>query len=118
MRVDIFSQVSKLEGSYMVILTGSPSLAKRQEYPSASSSFAAADPTSSQGGINTTIARDGPLLDRVQLLTTPVIAGFLVSFLLLLPILHLGIASLAAIQVPPRMLEIGKTLVNKDRKDQ
>lgn len=62
---------------------------------------------------------DGSYPDYFDIFTTPLITALLVSFGLLLPILLFGIYSLAGIQVPPRMMEIGKSLsVNKDRKDQ
>lgn len=60
-----------------------------------------------------------PALDVFQIFTTPLISALLISFGLLLPIALFGIYALAGIQVPPRMMEIGKNLsVDKSRKDQ
>lgn len=42
---------------------------------------------------------DAPLLERVQLLSTPVITSLLISFGVLIPILMFGISALAGIQV-------------------
>lgn len=68
---------------------------------------------------NETRGNGTALLDRYELFSTPVILAVLVSFGIIVPILLLGISSLVGVQVPPRMLEISKTLsVNKDRKDQ
>ncbi|ORY33424.1 hypothetical protein BCR39DRAFT_519954 [Naematelia encephala] len=102
----------------------SPSVAtkiKRQEYPfppssSSSSITTTSTATSTSAPGNST---KGPLLDRVQILTTPIIVALLISFLIFIPIVGLGVSALAGIQVPPRMMEIGKGLtVGKDRKDQ
>jgi hypothetical protein len=58
-------------------------------------------------------------LDRVQLLTTPIITALLISLLIFVPVVMFGVSALAGIQVPPRMLEIGKGMtVGKDKKDQ
>ena len=114
---DVFGTVSHLPSPQLLILTGSSSLSKRQEapLPAQTSSLPHSRPT----GINTTLPTNGPLLDRVQLLTTPIITGVLVTFGLFIPILYLGIYALVGIQVPPRMLEIGKSMsVGRDRKDQ
>ena len=107
---------------------------KRQEWPfpsdptetesATASSTATSSPEESTSSVprpdrNSTIPTDGPLLERVQILTTPVITGLLLSFGVLLPILYVAVSALAGIQVPPRMMEIGKSLsVTKDRKDQ
>ena len=107
----------------LIILTGtssSPSLTKRQDPPSPS------DPTSdpsSTSGLNTTVPTGGPLLDRVQLLTTPIITALLISLGLFIPIIGFGVSALAGIQVPPRMMEISKGMIvgkdrGEDRKDQ
>lgn len=62
---------------------------------------------------------DAPLLDRIQLFTTPLLTALLVSFLIFIPVIMLGISSLAGIQVPPRMMEISKGLqVSKEKKEQ
>ncbi|KAL1412776.1 hypothetical protein Q8F55_000524 [Vanrija albida] len=112
---------SDLPKRHLVVVTGTRDLSKRQneekpfisEAPS-SSHTATADEDIAAPGNGTK-----PPRDEVTLLTTPVIVGLLLSFGVLLPILLVGVSQLAAIQVPPRMLEISKTLsVNKDRKDQ
>ncbi|WWC91714.1 uncharacterized protein L201_006660 [Kwoniella dendrophila CBS 6074] len=130
---------SDLSEPYILLLTGSGSTPsssssqqeKRQERPfpthithsaSATTTFSAptSTSTSSPSKHNSTIpSKDAPLLERVQLLTTPIITSLLITFLIFLPILGFGISMLTSIQVPPRMLEIGKTLsVDKGRKDQ
>lgn len=103
------------------MVTGTRDLSKRQndEKP-----FMSEAPTSSHTAkLDDEDAAPGngtkPGRDETAILTTPIIVGLLLSFGVLLPILFVGISQLAAIQVPPRMLEISKTLsVNKDRKDQ
>lgn len=51
--------------------------------------------------------------------TAPLLTGLLISFGVLLPILVASIKMLHGVQVPPRMMEIGKVkAVTKDRKDQ
>lgn len=68
---------------------------------------------------NGTVPTDAPLLDRVQILTTPVITALLISFGIFVPLIMFGVNALAGIQVPPRMLEIGKTIaVSRDKKEQ
>nr|XP_018260870.1 uncharacterized protein I303_06587 [Kwoniella dejecticola CBS 10117]OBR83028.1 hypothetical protein I303_06587 [Kwoniella dejecticola CBS 10117] len=126
--------------SYILLLTGSGSSqpssvpvenAKRQERPfpthithsaSATTTLQATSTSTATGSPrrNSTIpSKDAPLLDRVQLLTTPIITSLLIVFLILLPILGFGISMLTSIQVPPKMMEISKSLaVGKDRKDQ
>jgi len=113
---DTSSILADIASPYILIVTGShASAAKREELPLQSSSQLVKP--SNPVNDNTTV--QGPLLDRVQILTTPLITGLLVVFLLLLPILYVGISALVGIQVPPRMLEIGKSMqVGKDRKDQ
>lgn len=112
-----------------MLLTGThPPVEKRQERPfpkhsSTSASSATGTSTStatpSSGKHNSTIPTGGPLLDRVQILTTPIITGVLITFLIFLPIIGFGIWALAGIQVPPRMMEIGKGMVvGKEKKDQ
>ncbi|RXK36546.1 hypothetical protein M231_06205 [Tremella mesenterica] len=96
---------------------------KRQEQPFPSDSPSSPedpdDEPSSTPTRNSTIPTGGPLLDRVQIITTPIILGLLISLGVLLPILVVGISALAGIQVPPRMLEIGKSLsVSQERKEQ
>ncbi|TXT10875.1 hypothetical protein VHUM_02380 [Vanrija humicola] len=113
---------------HLVVVTGTRDLSKRQndekpfmsEAPSSSHTATLADDEDAAPG-NGTKPGNGtrPGRDETAYLTTPVIVGLLLSFGVLLPILFVGISQLAAIQVPPRMLEISKTLsVNKDRKDQ
>ncbi|WVQ66996.1 uncharacterized protein L199_005188 [Kwoniella botswanensis] len=129
---------SSLPEPYILLLTGSSSSSssqeKRQERPfpthithSASATTTLSGPTSTSTSEpsntpnrNSTIpSKDAPLLERVQLLTTPIITSLLITFGIFLPILGFGISMLTSIQVPPRMLEIGKSLsVGKDRKDQ
>lgn len=128
-RLDVLSHVSRLNPkSDLIILTGtstSPSRVRRQdpqdpddpqdpEYPQDPS----ADPSESPL-INSTAPTNGPLLDRVQLLTTPIITALLITFMLFVPIIAFGVSALMGIQVPPRMMEISKSMiVGKDRKDQ
>lgn len=51
--------------------------------------------------------------------TAPLLTGLLISFGVLLPVLLVSIKMLSGVQVPPRMMEIGKVkAVSKDRKDQ
>jgi len=74
---------------------------------------------SANSTLNTTAPTGGPLLDRVQLLTTPIITALLITFGLFVPIIGFGVSALAGIQVPPRMMEISKGMVvGKDRKEQ
>ena len=121
---DISALIDGLPTPYVFILTGSQKAttppSKRQEAPFPSESKPADEPSqTSRPGDNGNSTAGLPLLGRVQILTTPIITSLLVVFLLLLPILYVGISALAGIQVPPRMLEIGKaTTVGKDRKDQ
>ena len=62
---------------------------------------------------------NAPLLDRVQLFTTPLLTALLISFLIFIPVIMLGIKSLADIQVPPRMMEISRgAQVSKEKKEQ
>ncbi|KAK8853216.1 hypothetical protein IAR55_003918 [Kwoniella newhampshirensis] len=83
------------------------------------SSATSTSTASSRPHHNSTIPTGGPLLERVQLLTTPIITSLLITFGLFLPIAAFGVSALAGIQVPPRMMEIGKGLVvDKGRKDQ
>ncbi|WVW86154.1 hypothetical protein I302_108195 [Kwoniella bestiolae CBS 10118] len=128
---------STLPEPYILLLTGSPSPnenKKRQERPfpthithsasatttlTAPTSTSTAEPTSRPNRNSTIPSKDAPLLERVQLLTTPIITSLLITFGIFLPILGFGISMLTSIQVPPRMMEIGKSLsVGKDRKDQ
>lgn len=129
------AQVPVPASRHLMLLTGThPPIDKRQERPfpqrpsstSASSSSSTSTSTStstssatpSSGRHNSTIPTGGPLLDRVQILTTPIITGVLISFLIFLPIIGFGIWALASIQVPPRMMEISKGMVvSKDKKD-
>ncbi|WOO82333.1 uncharacterized protein LOC62_04G005827 [Vanrija pseudolonga] len=106
---------------HLVVVTGTRDLSKRQndekpfmsEAPTSSHTATLADEAAAPGN------GTKPGRDETAYLTTPIIVGLLLSFGVLLPILLVGISQLAAIQVPPRMLEISKTLsVNKDRKDQ
>jgi len=107
----------------MMLLTGTHPIDKRQERPfplrpTSSSSSASRPSSSSSDRSNSTIPTGGPLLERVQILTTPIITGVLITFLIFLPIIGFGIWSLAGIQVPPRMMEISKgMIVSKDKKD-
>lgn len=58
------------------------------------------DQDSARPSPNDTIpSKDAPLLERVQLLSTPVIMSLLISFGILVPILMFGISALAGIQV-------------------
>jgi hypothetical protein len=114
---------SSLPDADLIILTGSsssPSIIKRQQPPLPSgTSIAPLQTTSAGSPLNTTAPTGGPLLDRVQLLTTPIITALLISFLLFVPIIGFGVSALVGIQVPPRMMEISKSMtVGKDRKDQ
>lgn len=125
LKADLTSTIESVSTPYILIVTGSHasgSKHKRQEdlNPSKSSTYVGHSSTSIGSPSNNNDTKiDGPLLERVQLLTTPIITGLLVTFLLLLPILYVGISALAGIQVPPRMMEIAKsTNVSKDRKDQ
>jgi hypothetical protein len=119
------SDLTQLPKSDILIIHGyapatSVPAAKRQERPFpptfASSTLATNTATHKP---NHTLITGGPLLDRVQILTTPIITGLLVTFGLFIPIAVLGISALVGIQVPPRMLEIGKGLVvGRERKEQ
>lgn len=124
---------SRLPSSHLIVLTGSRSQAKvdpkaqthahaelkRQERPFPSHTTTAQPSSTHSGGMNTTIPTSGHLLDRYQLLTTPIITALLISFGLFVPIILFGVNALASIQVPPRMMEIGKGMVvGKEKKDQ
>lgn len=81
---------------------------------------AAFAPSTSSPTSNKTRDEDLPLFARYQFISTPVLMMTLVSLLVLLPILGLGIASLASIQVPPRMdnvkgIQVGVTLDKKNQ---
>jgi hypothetical protein len=115
--IDVATILDTVPSPYVLIVTGSQSLSKRQEAPMPPSSSDTSSRPTSTSAKNATVS--GPLLDRIQILTTPIITSLLVVFFLLLPILYVGISALVGIQVPPRMLEIGKsTNVGKERKDQ
>ncbi|WVQ84487.1 hypothetical protein IAT38_006639 [Cryptococcus sp. DSM 104549] len=123
-----------LSPNSILLITGSGSShpSKRQERPfpthttSRHTSTAAITATATASRLpgrpqhNSTIPPStAPLLDRVQILTTPIITALLITFGLFVPLAAFGISALAGIQVPPRMMEIGKGLtVGKDRKDQ
>ncbi|WVF73082.1 hypothetical protein IAT40_007901 [Kwoniella sp. CBS 6097] len=134
---------STLPEPYIVLLTGSTSDSssspeKRQERPfpthitssvsatttltesaTESATATATDSPTETPRRNSTIPTDGPLLERVQLLTTPIITSLLITFGLFIPIATFGVMMLTSIQVPPRMMEISKGLVvGKERKDQ
>lgn len=120
--------LSSLPSHSLLLITGSRSSSKRQKrqeerpfptYPSTTSSVIARPTSSSPSKHNSTIPTDGPLFDRVQILTTPIITALLISFGIFIPLAAFGVSALASIQVPPRMMEIGKGLVvGKERKDQ
>jgi hypothetical protein len=125
---------SRLPESHLILLTGSRTSSKtsksqshtelkRQERPfpsHTSTSRPISSSTASPGGSsNTTLPTDALVLDRYQLLTTPIITALLLSFGLFIPIIVFGVSALAGIQVPPRMMEIGKgMIVGKEKKDQ
>ena len=119
---DVFTILSsRIPSPDLIILTGSstfPSLTKRQEPPAPSNTSSI--PSQTPGSpINTTAPTGGPLLDRVQLLTTPIITALLITFGLFFPIIGFGVSALVGIQVPPRMMEISKSMtVGKERKEQ
>lgn len=129
---DVATLASTLPASHLILLTGSrkvtkPEARKERPFPSHSSSTTHSAPSSTHTSgsghhgskHNSTVPTTGPLLDRVQILTTPIITGVLITFLIFIPIILFGVYALVGIQVPPRMMEIGKGLtVNKDRKDQ
>lgn len=117
--VDTTTILADIPSPYILIVTGShATAAKRQEIPLQSSSQLAS-PSILAKDNSTNSTAHGPLLERVQILTVPLITGLLIVFLLLLPILYVGVSALVSIQVPPRMLEIAKSMqVGKDRKDQ
>ncbi|WVR00270.1 hypothetical protein IAU59_007413 [Kwoniella sp. CBS 9459] len=86
---------------------------------SATATSTATETTRPEPSRNSTIPTGGPLLERVQLLTTPIITSLLITFGLFIPIATFGVMMLTSIQVPPRMMEISKSLVvGKERKDQ
>ncbi|CAD6586053.1 MAG: hypothetical protein TREMPRED_004322 [Tremellales sp. Tagirdzhanova-0007] len=119
---DVFTSLSsRIPSPDLIILTGSstfPSLTKRQEAPLPSNTSSIPSETGTSP-INTTVPIGGPLLDRVQLLTTPIITALLITFGLFIPIIGFGVSALVGIQVPPRMMEISKSMtVGKDRKEQ
>jgi hypothetical protein len=91
------------------------------EYPEYESPFTAGHRNSSSPSnkASTIPPRTAPLLQRVQLFTTPLIVSLLISFFIFIPIVSFGVKALVGIQVPPRMLEISKSMVvGKDKKDQ
>lgn len=113
-----------LPARHIVVLTGTRDAAKRQAETAfettAIPNIAGSVDELKKNETNGNSTHNGThLLDRYELFSTPVILSVLISFGIILPILMLGISSLAAVQVPPRMLEISKTLaVKQDRKDQ
>jgi hypothetical protein len=140
-RIDISTLSSQLDSPHLILLTGtraaveSPEKRQEQEAPFDSSSASSASSTSTRrhrssttrghqststtGPQNKTLLTDGPLLERAQFLTTPIITAVLISFLIFIPIVMFGINALVGISVPPRMMEISKGMaINKDKKDQ
>ncbi|AAW45377.1 hypothetical protein CNI02640 [Cryptococcus deneoformans JEC21] len=115
--------IPPLPPSSILLITGSPSGSRphkrQEERPFPTHSSLTTRPTASPPKHNATVPADGPLFDRVQILTTPIITALLVTFGIFIPLAAFGVSALASIQVPPRMMEIGKGLVvGKERKDQ
>jgi hypothetical protein len=112
---------------HVVLLTGHASPAtllavQRRQTPLTTplQSVAAAYAPSSPSNKTRAEESDLPLLARYQFISTPVLMMTLLSLLVLLPILGLGIAALASIQVPPRMdnvkgIQVGVTLDKKNQ---
>ncbi|KAL7418502.1 hypothetical protein Q5752_006960 [Cryptotrichosporon argae] len=100
---------------HLILYTGT-----RQERPFPSSTTLSSPSSTASTSPTLTSPGNGfePVLDRVQILTTPVIMALLISLGVLLPILLCGISQLAGIQVPPRMLEISKSATTKEKKEQ
>lgn len=113
---------------HLVVVTGTRDLAKRQavteepfesakvpEVVSSLPSVSVADESIAAKKNET----DGSKSKYNTYLTTPIITALLISFGIFIPIVVMSISALASVQVPPRMLEIGKALsVDKARKDQ
>jgi len=89
--------------SHLVVLAGSPSLARRGEV------------LETRQAQNSTLATGG-ILKRFQLLTPTIIIAILVIFLLYIPLLFLAINALASIQIP--RIGGGAKTVSSDRKNQ
>ncbi|GJJ07791.1 hypothetical protein Clacol_001996 [Clathrus columnatus] len=67
--------------------------------------------------INSTLPT-GSLFQRYQFFTPALLAGFFVGFIILLPILMLGVYAIASIQTPSRMDSVGSRTVSLDKKNQ
>ncbi|ODN73164.1 hypothetical protein L202_07729 [Cryptococcus amylolentus CBS 6039] len=122
---------TEIPSSALIVLTGSPPThTKRQEYPFPSNPSSSSPYTYSESqtapSIPTSTSRHStippktaPLLDRVQILTTPIITALLITFGIFIPLLAFAITQLVGIQVPPMMLNIiPREKMGKERKDQ
>ncbi|WVQ74165.1 hypothetical protein IAR50_003758 [Cryptococcus sp. DSM 104548] len=118
-----------IPSSALIVLTGSPpSHTKRQEYPfpsGPSSSYTYSQSETSPSSPTSTLRngtippKTAPLLDRVQILTTPIITALLVTFGIFIPLLAFAVSQLVGIQVPPGMMNIiPREKMGKERKDQ
>jgi hypothetical protein len=99
---DFVAQLSTKFPDALFIYTGQPSsphLAKRQ---SPDSSPSVERPVLSLAFNNSTLP-EGGILKRYQLLTPGLIAGLLVAFFILVPVIMVGLRSLASIQSPVRV---------------
>jgi hypothetical protein len=108
---------------HLVVLTGTRDLSKlksesrRDERPFEEFEDELKDkkPSTKPGKNDTTTP--GP--EHYEYFTTPLLSALLVTFLIFLPILFLGLYALSGIQVPPRLMDINKSVsVNKQRKEQ
>lgn len=114
---------SDLPDRHIVIVTGTrdPALAK-DERKIETSETGSYEQRPTLDEIETQKNRTGGHDDEKQhdvYFTAPLLTGLIISFGVLLPILIASIKMLAGVQVPPRMMEIGKVkAVSKDRKDQ
>ncbi|KAF8590278.1 hypothetical protein K439DRAFT_1627961 [Ramaria rubella] len=98
------SGVTSVFPSHLVIYTGSPPLAKRQDSSEDDSTpfRPVLESSSAFAPVNTTLVQ-GSLLQRYRFFTPGLITALLIVFGLLIPVLMVGIYALASIQSPLRM---------------
>ncbi|KAI6046532.1 hypothetical protein EDC04DRAFT_1480000 [Pisolithus marmoratus] len=97
-------KLAVLSPNHLVIYSGSPLPAQKRQLPEFDPDFDTSsedvDPLFHANAV--AAPADGSILQRYQLLTPPLIISLLVVFVILIPILVLGITALASIQSPLR----------------
>jgi len=111
---DELAHVAAVFPAHLVVYAGQPLPTLR----TADSARQLANPPFGHAQQNTTLAHGG-ILKRYQLLTPALITSLLVVFFVFLPVLYVGISSLAAIQSPVKLDNFGmKTFDATQRKNQ